>query len=254
MSNFYKMWDEEAKFGYTIIKPLISKFNKKNIKILELGCGSGILLSKLKISFNNFKFDGIEPYLKAFKNLKKIKKDVNIIECSYENFITSKKYTLIYSVNVFEHLDNWKHFLKWAAKALEKKGKVIILCPNYAFPYESHFKLPIIYNKKITYTLFKNKIRDFEKQNNCYGLWDSLNFVKKHEVINEIKKNNNFKLNDNLEIIDIIFDRFKNDLEFRSRQIKFYKLSIFLRTIRFQIFCKIFNKYFPYMMLELEKK
>lgn len=254
MNDFKKMWENEARFGYLAIKPKIKMLNKKFARILEIGCGSGILISNLKNIFHNFQFDGIEPYSNAFTNLKKIKKDINIIERSYENFKPSNKYTLIYSVNVFEHLNNWRHFLQWAHKALEDKGKIIILCPNYAFHYESHFKIPIIYNKKVTFALFKNKIKDFEKQNKCYGLWDSLNFVKKQEVINEIKKNNNFKINDNLEIIDIIFDRFKNDLEFRSRQMKFYKLSIFLRTIRFQIFCKIFNKYFPYMMLELEKK
>ena len=66
-----------------------------------------------------------------------------------------------------------------AEKLLTPSGKLIILCPNYGFPFESHFSIPIIFNKKLTALIFKKRIEIFEKINACEGLWDSLNFVKK---------------------------------------------------------------------------
>ena len=70
-----------------------------------------------------------------------------------------KKYDIIYSVNVFEHLSNWKLYLKKTNEWLNPEGLNIILCPNYSFPYESHFKIPIIINKKLTYSIFKKKLK-----------------------------------------------------------------------------------------------
>ena len=55
----------------------------------------------------------------------------------------------IFCVNVFEHVDDWRHFLDWASKNLNENGQFIVLCPNYGIPYESHFKIPIIFNKRL---------------------------------------------------------------------------------------------------------
>ena len=83
-----------------------------------------------------------------------------------------KKYDVIYSVNVFEHLLNWKLYLDKTKEWLKPNGINIILCPNYSFP-RSHFKIPIILNKKITH-IFKNKIDSSRKEKNplVYGSFE----------------------------------------------------------------------------------
>ena len=68
------------------------------------------------------------------------------------------KYDLIYCVNVFEHLNDWRKFLLVATEWLSKDGKIVILCPNYGFPYESHFRIPIFMNKAFTYKIFNSFI------------------------------------------------------------------------------------------------
>ena len=48
---------------------------------------------------------------------------------------------------------DWRDFLSFANNSLAENGRLIILCPNYGFPYESHFHLPIIVNKSLTKTV-----------------------------------------------------------------------------------------------------
>ena len=70
-----------------------------------------------------------------------------------------------------------KQYIINTNKILNKDGINIILCPNYDFPYESHYIIPIIINKKITKFFFKNYIEKKEMQTNYKGCWEGLNFI-----------------------------------------------------------------------------
>jgi len=148
------LWIAEANFGFTHISELLEKTNTK-ADILEIGCGSGILLSLCHEQFPEKNYVGLEPFGSGFDSLKTLNRAVqenriHINNIPYENYHTEKKFDLIFAINVFEHLDDWKHNLKWVSNHLKTGGKFITLHPNYSFPYESHFKLPIIINKKGT--------------------------------------------------------------------------------------------------------
>ena len=256
------IWINEALFGYEHIKEYCKKLKGKS-KVLEIGCGSGILLSLLEENFNNLLFEGLEPFGDGFSSLKifnTITKNsgIKIRNTGYENFKPSSKYDLIFCINVFEHLKDWKNFLIRVQLFLTKNGRLIILCPNYGFPYESHFKIPIIVNKKITYYFFKEYIQKYEEKNNFKGLWKSLNLIKKKELKNFLKKNkynNNLTLyNDYLSIIDFMIERIFKDREFRKRQ----KFVGFIAFILFKFgaikILKYFPDYIPYMKLEFKLK
>ena len=65
-----------------------------------------------------------------------------------------------------------KTSLKQTNNLLKDEGLNIIFAPNYDFPYEPHFVLPIIINKKITEFFFKKKIKKSEIKTNEVGLWE----------------------------------------------------------------------------------
>ena len=50
----------EAKFGFDHIHKYCDKL-KKGSNVLEIGCGSGILLGMLCSKYKNIEFEGIEP-------------------------------------------------------------------------------------------------------------------------------------------------------------------------------------------------
>ena len=255
------IWVNEALFGFFHIKEFCKKL-KKNDNVLEIGCGSGILLNLLLENFKDINFEGIEPFGDGFSSLTILnslskKNGVSIKNIGYEELSYSRKYDLIFCVNVFEHLYDWRNFLEKISFLLNENGKLIVLCPNYGFPYESHFRIPVIFNKKITYYIFKKLIRIFEKKNDCVGLWNSLNFVKKREIMNHLKDSKyskNLQIIDHLLILDFMVNRIINDKEFRKRQRLIGIIAIALKGLGLLNIIKIFPNFIPYMKLEFSRK
>ena len=118
---------------------------------------------------------------------------------------------------MFEHLHDWRDFINKAAIWLKPNGLFVVLCPNYSFPYESHYGLPIFLNKETTLRLFKKQIEKFDAENNTKGLWNTLNFVKKREIMSFVRNHNSFDYEDMLSIVGTMVDRVNSDDEFRSR-------------------------------------
>ncbi len=256
-----EIWINEALFGFNHIKEFCKNLDTNN-SVLEIGSGSGILLNLLSENFDDINFEGIEPFGEGFSSLTSLnslsrENGVSIKNIGYEDLSTNYKYDLIFCINVFEHLNNWRNFLKKMSSLLKKNGKLIVLCPNYGFPYESHFRIPILLNKKITYCFFKKFIRSFENKNDCVGLWESLNFVKKRDVIDYFKDSiysKNLAMKDNLSILDFMVNRITSDREFRKRQRIIGTIAIALRGIGILNILKLFPNFIPYMKLEFSRK
>jgi len=255
-----ELWINEAEFGFSCLIEDCKKI-RKNGKVLEVGCGSGILLAMLSQKFDGLIFDGIEPFGSGFNSLQELKdlntivkdNNISIKNVSYEKFNTRIKYDLIYCVNVFEHLNDWRKFILLATEWLSKDGKVVILCPNYGFPYESHFHIPIIINKTLTFSIFKKSIIKQEKDMRIEGTWKSLNIVKKKEVLHFIKSNPSLELVDDISIIDIIVKRFTKDKEFRKRQMLMGIIALFIQRIGILKILKLFPSILPYMKLVVHR-
>ena len=219
-------------------------------------------MNLLSENFDDLNFEGIEPFGEGFSSLASLnslsrENGVSIKNIGYEDLSTNYKYDLIFCINVFEHLNNWRNFLKKMSSLLKNNGKLIVLCPNYGFPYESHFRIPILLNKKITYCFFKKFIRSFENKNDCVGLWESLNFVKKRDVIDYLKDSiygKNLEMKDNLSILDFMVNRITSDREFRKRQRVIGTIAIALRGIGILNILKLFPNFIPYMKLEFSRK
>ena len=255
------IWINEALFGFYHIKEYCKKLEGNN-KVLEIGSGSGILLNLLSENFKDINFEGIEPFGEGFSSLNYLnslsrENGVCINNIGYEELSSDNKYDLIFCINVFEHLNDWRNFLEKISFLLNGNGKLIVLCPNYGFPYESHFRIPVIFNKKITYYIFKKLIRIFEKKNDCVGLWNSLNFVKKREIMNHLKDSKyskNLQIIDHLLILDFMVNRIINDKEFRKRQRLIGIIAIALKGLGLLNIFKIFPNFIPYMKLEFSRK
>lgn len=239
-------------FAFKEISKIIERQEIK--RVLEVGCGTGILIRELKENFKDVDFTGLDPNQSGFHHYEKISekvfkldKSINIINCPIENFNIKKKYDLIFSFNVFEHVGNQNEYILRTMSLLENKGKNIIYAPNYDFPYEPHFLIPILYNKKFTEKIFKTRIKNYEKKNNEKGLWDALKFTGKRSIKKFLtEKNFNFKFDE--EIYDRMIKRAEKDKFFNKRQGLAAKLAIlgnkiFLDKLIFNIL-KIPHPYF----------
>ena len=246
-------------FAFKEIYSLID--DKKVSNILEIGSGTGILLKELSRIFSEKTFHGLDPHQRGFYNYEKISKKISnnnllIFNDELETFSSTESYDLIFSFNVFEHLEDQKIYIKKIDNLLKKDGKSVILCPNYDFPYEPHFIIPIIYNKNITYKFFKKKITDHEKITGEKGLWDGLNFCSKKKLKKYLIRND-YQFNFDQGIKDRLLQRIDDDksLYFEKRQGIVAKIAKIAKKLKLDKF--IFNFLmipFPYMKIIIKKR
>lgn len=249
-------WINEAKFGFRYIRNFCEELEEGSA-VLEVGCGSGILMAMLSEVRASLEFAGIEPFGDGFESLTELnsflkEKGMVIHNVGFEDYVPDKKYDLIYLVNVFEHLDSWQFFLEFVEQHLTKSGVCVVLCPNYNVPYESHFRIPILINKRITEKAFAKSIAAFEEENDCHGLWSSLNFVKLSDVRRKIRSTR-LSLTINDKITEDLIDRFATDDEFKKRQRFVGSIGVVMKKLGLSKLFRfgLFQNLQPYMMMEI---
>ena len=118
---------------------LINDFNLKNkkkplngIKILDIGCGGGLLSEPLaRLGANVTGIDPINKNIEIAKHhLKKSKLKINYHNSSPEKFQSKNKYDVILNMEIVEHVENIDFFIKQSAKFLKKSGIMFVATLN----------------------------------------------------------------------------------------------------------------------------
>ena len=134
-------WNENGKFKIlhqiinhrmTYILDQINTKNIKNLKILDVGCGGGIVCEPLaRLGAKVTGIDFSPNNIKAAKiHSEKNKLKINYIYKDVEKLKLEEKFDIILMFEVLEHLDNWKKTIKNIKKNLNKNGKIIISTIN----------------------------------------------------------------------------------------------------------------------------
>ena len=122
-----------------IKKSIIKKLKKvntdnslKKIKILDIGCGGGLLCEPLsKLGAQVVGIDASEKNIKIAKiHAKKNNLRINYYCASPENFISKEKFDVVLNMEIVEHVQNVNLFLKESSKFLKKNGIMFIATLN----------------------------------------------------------------------------------------------------------------------------
>lgn len=121
-------------FRKSVVEILSSLRNNPKINILEVGCGHGTWLgfiSQLKFSKKIY-YVGIDFSNNRIQTAKKIfkkNKNAEFFAADYLGFPGSKKYDLVFFIEVFQYVDenNFKKFFEKAKNMLKKNGYAVII-------------------------------------------------------------------------------------------------------------------------------
>ena len=203
-------WDPEGKFKPlhkfnpvrlryikdTITKKFGNKSEKlplRDIKILDIGCGGGLLsepLSRLGASVTGI--DASERNIKIAKmHLNQSKLNIDYYCSSPEKFITKEKFDVVLNMEIVEHVDNVDFFLLKSSELLKKNGLMFIATLNKTL---KSYVFAIIGAEYILKWL-------------PIGTHDWNKFLKPDELIN-ICENNSLNLNN---LVGVNFDILKNE-------------------------------------------
>ena len=203
-------WDPEGKFKPlhnfnpvrlryikdTITKKFGNKSEKlplKDIKILDIGCGGGLLsepLSRLGAAVTGI--DASDRNIKIAKmHLEKSKLDIDYYCSSPEKFVAKEKFDVVLNMEIVEHVDNVDFFLFKSSELLKKDGLMFIATLNKTL---KSYVFAIIGAEYILKWL-------------PIGTHDWNKFLKPSDLIN-ICKNNSLNLNN---LVGVKFDILKNE-------------------------------------------
>jgi len=117
------------------IKYILETLNKKNLnntKVLDIGCGGGLVSEGLsKIGATVTGIDFIKENIKVAKmHAKKNNLEIDYFVKDFEKEKITSKYDVIIILEVLEHLNNWEEFIKKIKLSLNKNGTLIISTIN----------------------------------------------------------------------------------------------------------------------------
>ena len=104
----------------------------KNLKILDIGCGGGLLSEPMyRLGADVTGIDASDKNIQVAKlHAKKSNLDIKYLSTSPENFKTDKKFDVILNMEIIEHVEDVNFFLKSCSSLLRKEGIMFIATIN----------------------------------------------------------------------------------------------------------------------------
>ena len=104
----------------------------KNINILDIGCGGGLLCEPLKrMGASVTGIDASEKNIEAAKfHANEMGLKINYIHCAPEKLKIQKKFDVILNMEVVEHVSNVDLFIENCSKLIEKNGIMFVATIN----------------------------------------------------------------------------------------------------------------------------
>ena len=104
----------------------------KNLDILDIGCGGGLLCEPLsRLGANVTGIDASKKNINVAKiHSKKNKLKINYICSSPENLILKKKFDVVLNMEVVEHVDDVNFFIKKSSEFLKEGGLMFVATLN----------------------------------------------------------------------------------------------------------------------------
>ena len=104
----------------------------KNLKILDIGCGGGLLSEPMcRLGADVTGIDASKKNIQVAKlHAKKSNLDIKYLSTSPENFKTDKKFDVILNMEIIEHVEDINFFLESCSSLLRKEGIMFIATIN----------------------------------------------------------------------------------------------------------------------------
>lgn len=236
--DLYDTFSAEAKFARLTIDDNLRAIPAGQ-HILEIG--GGLMLLSIQLQREGYRVTSLEPIGSGFSIFDELQtlilnyaKSLNcmpsVLSIPVEDIEYSNCFDFAFSINVMEHVIDVNSAILKVLSSLKVGATYRFICPNYSFPYEPHFNIPIFFSKSITEKIFYNQIFQSRRVTDQVGIWNSLNWITATSVKNIVKSLSNTSLSFNKNIFSIFLLRMLTDVQFSSRRSNWMKYIIKIIT------------------------
>ena len=194
--DLFATYAREALFGRAWIDENLQRLHPGST-ILEVGAGS--MLLSCQLCREGFDVTAVEPVGEGFSSFAELQELVlnymkergiapNLLPVAIEALVTDRKFDFAYSINVMEHVEDVPEALSRVVATLVPGGEYRFTCPNYLFPYEPHFNIPILFSKSVTARLFHDRIFMNQSMPDPAGVWRSLNWISVTQIKRAVRR------------------------------------------------------------------
>ena len=153
------------------------KTNLKDLSVLDIGTGNGEIARYLSTQCSELISIDIEDNRKE-------KKEFRFLISNESLPFKDNSFDIIISNHVIEHVSNNKLHLNEIYRVLKKNGIVYLATPNRLWPWEVHYKLPLLHylpNKAFIY--FLKKLNIYHENLDLLFWWDIKKLAKSLFII-----------------------------------------------------------------------
>jgi SAM-dependent methyltransferase len=173
----------EMRHGFAFVAEHLPR---RRQRILEVGAGLGLI--SIYLQSKGHDVTALEPGAPSFDIFEATKSVIwdkkravlpRLLERGAETLDTEVDGTFdfIFSINVIEHIAALEDAIAAMIGVLAPEGLCVNTCPNYTFPYEPHYSIPLIpFAPRLSRRVFANKIEAEP------DVWETLNFVTSAKV------------------------------------------------------------------------
>lgn len=224
--DLFDTYAQEARFGRKYIANDLLPL-RAGAEILEIGAGS--MLLSCQLVREGFRVSALEPIGSGFSHFDRICGLVvevaadmcclpQRMDVPAEFLHEYGRYDYAFSVNVMEHVADVGRVLINVCESLVRGGHFRFICPNYLFPYEPHFNMPIFFTKKISEIFVRRRVLKYDKVPDAIGVWDSLNWINVLKVSRLVRNMKNGEAVFMRDTLGVMFERMATDPQFASRR------------------------------------
>lgn len=154
---------EERNFWFQSRNKLISWAIKKYFfgirNFLEIGCGTGFVLSNIAAQFSGLKCSGSEIYSEGLALAKTRLSDIPLWQMDARNIPFQSEFDLLGAFDVLEHIDEDEATLDQMFQAVRSGGGIILTVPQHPWLW-SHADERACHKRRYTRTELKKKVKN----------------------------------------------------------------------------------------------
>lgn len=141
-----------------------------------------------------------------------------ILDLPAECLAAVNRFDYAFSVNAMEQVDDVAGVLETVGKSLAVGASYRVTCPNYLFPYEQHFNIPIFFSKRLTGRLIGQEIFGSQRMPDPTGVRKYPNWINAAQVTRYVRRLLGLRLAFNCSMLISTLERIVSDLEFDERR------------------------------------